>query len=501
MKWTPLALILFSAIACEGAGTDPDDPRAGDVSGKNDDTFIADGDEAEADGETDKDTESTGDEETTTDDDKDADDVVEDEDDEDGDESPDNTGDKPIPGIMMNGDPELDSCGWSECIPLCQTVALGDGDPDYPDWGYEDGHSCVIPDSPTATELPVDSSWYPHGTAPAPRSCLWGAPEVDLYAPPSVNGTFTTDGDQILDPNGEPFVIRGINNLHSWFDICGQYAAYEALDNIADTGANAVRVAWAFENVGENKVIGTNPDLLAEILHRIVELKMVPMVVPNDTTGKTDNAGTMSPLGMAQFYTSDGYLEVLKAYESYIMIGLGNEWNGGDSRNENDPEYWVDAYNEAIHHIRSHGIKSPIVITANEWGQGCTTILLDAEKLDDDNLIFDVHTYNYFFSDTTNRARGDGLAKSKVRCLNEAKKKGIPLIVGEFGHEHGGVPVDLSFLDTAIDNGQGYFAWAWFGDTEYPVLDMNNSWEGPLTKWGEDAVSWTSEGAETSSIF
>ncbi len=204
---------------------------------------------------------------------------------------------------------------------------------------------------------------------------------------------------------------------------------------------------------------------------------------------------------MAEFLTSEGYLEVLQAYESYIFIGLGNEWNGGDSRHGANPEYWVAAYNEAIAHIRNHGIRSPLVITANEWGQGCTTVLLDSAGLADDNLVFDVHTYNYFFSNTENRRAANASAAAKVNCLNTAQSTGIPIVIGEFGSEHGGHPVDLAFLETAVANGQGYFAWNWFGDTEYPALDMNSTWEGPLTAWGRTAVGWVNKGSRQATIF
>ena len=49
---------------------------------------------------------------------------------------------------------------------------------------------------------------------------------------------WTVNGSQVLDPNGNQFVFRGVNHAHSWFpDRLNQ-----SLKDIAATGANSVRV-------------------------------------------------------------------------------------------------------------------------------------------------------------------------------------------------------------------------------------------------------------------
>ena len=51
---------------------------------------------------------------------------------------------------------------------------------------------------------------------------------------------FITNGAQLIDATGQPFIIVGINNPHAWF---GE-RAYQALDDIAATRANTVRIVW-----------------------------------------------------------------------------------------------------------------------------------------------------------------------------------------------------------------------------------------------------------------
>ena len=49
---------------------------------------------------------------------------------------------------------------------------------------------------------------------------------------------FTIKGDQLIDANGNPFVIRGVNHPHAWY----ADKLETAIPEIAKTGANTVRV-------------------------------------------------------------------------------------------------------------------------------------------------------------------------------------------------------------------------------------------------------------------
>ncbi|MCR4914790.1 MAG: glycoside hydrolase family 5 protein, partial [Prevotella sp.] len=58
-----------------------------------------------------------------------------------------------------------------------------------------------------------------------------------LLSKAHAQGRFTTQGTQLIDATGQPFVIKGINNPHAWF---GE-RAFQALADIAATRANTVR--------------------------------------------------------------------------------------------------------------------------------------------------------------------------------------------------------------------------------------------------------------------
>ena len=71
------------------------------------------------------------------------------------------------------------------------------------------------------------------------------------------------------------FIMRGINNGHLWFDGWKLWRSYKALDNIAITGSNVVRIAW---NMNLTKYGGLVQDDLNKIVSSAISNKLVPIV-------------------------------------------------------------------------------------------------------------------------------------------------------------------------------------------------------------------------------
>lgn len=422
----------------------------------------------------------------------------------------------PRPGVYVNADPVKGRCTRARCMPLCLDPATPPNS-EFPDWGWENNQSCIIASSDTALVAGGDrtEAIRNHGYVPTPRPCTVGQPPLDLYEVPRLDKAklhaaavdsarvgrrpdtprFTTRGRQLLDAYGTPFIPRAVNNANGWYDICAQYLGLEALDNIAATGANAVRIGWAFESIDPGgphesplakSAIGTNPDLLAEVLHRTVELGLIPIVTFNDSTGQTDPAWADA---MATKITAPKYLRLFKAYEPYLLLGLANELNV-------PLEDFAQTYRSAIRRIRSKGYRGTLVVTANEWGQGCDSLLTFGPMIVAEdplhNVLFDLHVYTYVHhhrESEPNRFAG-GEPERIAGCLDEVAELELPLLVGEFGHSHSSGPVAWqTIIQRANANQQGYAPWLWYGDTEYPQLNMSRTWEGPLTEWGQKATT------------
>jgi mannan endo-1,4-beta-mannosidase len=417
------------------------------------------------------------------------------------------------PGVRINADPHVGSCKKSTCVPLCQGATTPSEA--HPDWSWENNTSCIIQGTPTASVVGGNAavSMQNHGYLVPPQACTYGEPTPDYYRPPALDKlrrktkTFVTSAAQLLDPYGKAFVPRAINTPNGWYDGCGQYAALGALAQIAATGANAVRIGWAFDSIDPGgpaegaavkPVVGTNPDLLAEVLFQVVAHNLVPILVINDSTGQQTPEWAAR---LARRITSSPYLRVFKAYEAYLLLGIANELNV-------PLESFAQTYQTAIGIIRKTGFEAPLVVTANEWGQGCDSLLTFAPLVTANdprhNVVFDLHIYTYvhYRQEAEPNKYAGGEPQRVAGCLDELATLEVPLLVGEFGNSHSSGAVAWETIIARTNaNRQGYAPWLWFGDTEYPQLNMNETWNGPLTQWGQHAIADFRNTAKPASLF
>jgi hypothetical protein len=363
---------------------------------------------------------------------------------------------KPLPPPESRPGIKVDTNGdaVAECVPVCR-VATKATDATAPDWGYENNGSCVLPTSPTAAGKLACTV---NGTPPS-------------FKPPALMGAKVKDGfyvqnGKLLDAYGNPFVIRGVNNAHIYFDPGARYLAWQALDNIGVYGTNTIRVVW--DTTG-------SAALLAEVLARVVELKMIPMVELHDVTGNQDSARL---LDMARYYTTADVKQVLTDFRAYLLINIANEWSGQGN--------YATAYQAAISLMRASGINHTLVIDGSGFGQDASSIFSNATALTtadpQHNLLFSLHMYDRFPT-----------VSAVDAALNQASASSIPLVVGEFGNQLGGTSVAWQEIMARCQSlGLGYIAWSWMGnDGTTALLNMARDWEGPLTTWGQDVLTGT----------
>lgn len=363
------------------------------------------------------------------------------------------------------------------CMPEC---AQDDSDPDGDGWGWENEASCVVAGSGAAagrTRCEPENGTEPADpagpTTPTPSEpALPPAVGGDAQRPDSVSssGFFVSNG-RLYDANGNDFVIRGINHGHYWF----RNELDTAFGAIANTGANTIRIVWESE--------GTAGELETAV-QRAIDLELIPMVELHDVTGSNSQSDL---LNMARYYTGAQVLAVLQRFERHLLVNIANEWSGED---------WLGGYQAAVAEMRDAGINHTLVIDANGWGQESATVLRDGQALLDSdperNLLFSVHMYQSFGSDSAITA-----------ALQGAVDQGLPLIVGEFGFQHG-TPVTQIPYETILSEcarlGLGYIPWSWKGNSsEVAYLDMSEDWGGnTLTDWGRGVVEGSQGIASTS---
>lgn len=279
---------------------------------------------------------------------------------------------------------------------------------------------------------------------------------------------FKTEGNRLLDANGNEFVLRGVNIPFAWY----LNESYDALDDVAHSGVNCVRIVWE----SSLPVQG-----LDQILQKCIDLKMIPMVELHDATGDTTDTKLYQ---MAEYFVSNEMRAIIRKYEQYLLINMANEWGS----NGLSAEYWRDAYKKCIALLREEGIKSVITIDAPGWGQDSEPVLLYGRELIEEdplhNLLFSIHMYGSWNDE----------AKIKID-LQSAVRKTLPIIVGEFGYNYKLGQNNLSckvnhkqILQTCSDLNIGYLAWSWTGNNEenkWLNLVEPDDWK-TLTNWGKE---------------
>lgn len=267
------------------------------------------------------------------------------------------------------------------------------------------------------------------------------------------------EGRRLFDRCGEEVVLRGVNRMVVWRDRTGA-----TFPEIAKTGANVVRIVWATT---------APPDSMEIPIRAAVANGLIPMIELHDATGKWEQLGKV-----VNYWTRPETVEVLKRHEPNLLVNIANE--AGD-RTVTD-EQFKQGYREAILRLRSAGIRAPLVIDAANWGREENQLLRTApflmEQDPDRNTLFSVHWW-HSDNDTTRI----------TRTLEEAVRREIPLIVGEFAHAEVGCKGRIAYehiMKEAQRLGIGWMAWSWGpGNSDCAAMDMTRDGTfSSLHGWG-----------------
>ena len=296
------------------------------------------------------------------------------------------------------------------------------------------------------------------------------AVETTSEAEPEDKGGFKVEGTKLLDANGNEFVMRGINEAHSWYkDQDGV-----SLKAISEAGCNCVRIVCGSGQKYSADAVYT----LKTLINVCKNLNMVAILEAHDGTG--DNSIEMLE------DIADYWISVKDAYvgqEEYVILNIANEWYG----NWSGIGTWAEGYETVIPKLREAGIENTIMVDAAGWGQYADSIAeYGQEVFDSDplkNTMFSVHMYG-----------SAGKNEKTIRkAIEGATDEGLCICVGEFGYRHSDGDVDEAYImQYCTENDIGYLGWSWKGNgggVEY--LDISNDWEGKNLSpdWGEVLIN------------
>lgn len=228
----------------------------------------------------------------------------------------------------------------------------------------------------------------------------------------SANGQLQVKGSQIVNKNGKPFVIKGVSTHGlSWYP---QYVQKEAFQSLKNRGVNTIRLAMYTEEYNGycNSGKDNQKNLEALIDKGVKAATSLGMYVIIDWHILSDGNPLTHKKEAKVFFK-----KMAKKYNSYnnILFEICNEPNGSDGSWKNIRSY----ANTIIKTIRSVNKKAIIIVGTPTWSQDVDQAA--ANPLSGKNIAYAFHFYaSTHKQDLRNK-------------LEAAVKKGLPVIVTEFG--------------------------------------------------------------------
>ncbi|TDB78655.1 cellulase family glycosylhydrolase [Micromonospora sp. KC721] len=277
---------------------------------------------------------------------------------------------------------------------------------------------------------------------------------------------FTVSGGKLYDANGNEFIMRGVNHPHAWYP-----QQTSSFANIKSLGANTVRVVL---NTGDRGTRNSAADV-SNVVSLCKANKVICVLEVHDTTGYGEESGAITLDRAVDYWLS--IASALRGQEKYIIVNIGNEPYGNQGYGT-----WATDTANAIKRLRANSFSHTIMVDGPNWGQDWSFTMRDnaAWVFDADpqkNTVFSIHMYGVF--DTAAEIR-DYLGRFRAARL--------PIVVGEFGHDHtDGNPDEDTILSYSQANGIGYLGWSWSGNSSYVgYLDMAVNFNpNNLTSWGQ----------------
>lgn len=290
---------------------------------------------------------------------------------------------------------------------------------------------------------------------------------------------FSISGRRLMDGNGNEFIIRGVSHAHTWYA-----NNTSAIGDIKSVGANAIRLVLS----NGVRWTQTSSSELSNLINLCKTNKVIAIPEVHDTTGYGEDSAACT-LAQAVSYWRN-VQSALTGQERYVIINIGNEPYGN-----NNSSNWINDTKSAIQSMRSAGFSHTLIVDAPNWGQDWTFTMRDnAQSIfdadPDRNTILSIHMYGVF--DT---------AAEVQSYVSNVTGKGLPLMIGEFGHNHSdGNPDEDAIMSNAQSYGIGYMAWSWCGNSsDVSYLDMVNNWSvNSLTSWGDRVVNGSNGLKQTS---
>jgi endoglucanase len=303
--------------------------------------------------------------------------------------------------------------------------------------------------------------------------------QSSMTAPP-VSGPLRTSGDQILDSNGNPTILRGVvlNGLED--DASSSSITQQTVMEAKAWGANIVRVPlgeqfWMPSNCN---YVSSYPATVDKVVQWITSLGMVALL---DLHYNTVGNGLLTSLlggcqAGAQHNMADAvdspefWSEVAARYANNPLVAfdLYNEpndisdavWlNGGTTTDAVPPyvTYQAAGMQQLYDAVRNAGASNLVFISGNNWANTVPSKLVAGT-----NIVYAVHAYTCPVAAPPACANSDPYDPSQILDNWVSTSRSVPVAVTEFGwpSPYNGA-YNTSVVTFAQDHGWSWVAFSW----------------------------------------
>jgi len=314
---------------------------------------------------------------------------------------------------------------------------------------------------------------------------------------------WTVADGKLLDPNGNPFIFRGVTIDHS----LAPEKTVQALKDVAALGANSAQIEFPIKPDG-SPFPRPIANQLREIVKACKDNKLVCVLEANDAAGYFEVEGGLGPDVVAEYWGWPDIREALNGAQGHIVLAISNQPLAPIFVAEN----YIERMRYAISLIKNAYPLFAVMVDGSNWGQDTNKAMhtLAAQNLQStsvyQNVIYSVEMFDQYLNSEQ--------VRDYIATFSEI---GAPLVIGGFGtvpyyHPHFNGPLPLnaprlpaeSVMQYAEQYGAGYFGWSWSGNKN-SALDVVIDWNpGHLTSWGNilfNDVNGIKATAKQASIF
>ncbi|HWA65652.1 MAG TPA: glycoside hydrolase family 5 protein [Mycobacteriales bacterium] len=339
-------------------------------------------------------------------------------------------------------------------------------------WGQPPVVAAISPKGTTHVELGVS---FPASTAASDQY----VDQATLAETPGgharVVGPLTTRGNQILDGNGQPLILRGMQRFGLEGGSKNPLPTEAEIAQLSMWGANEVRIS-----LGEQLWLQTScyyqadyPQEVDKVVNWVTSRGMVALINLHFSTAGDCRPPTLTPMadspGSLTFWQ-----EVATRYQSNPLVAfdLFNEpyvpqsiWLNGGAFTFDGHGVAAAGMQQLYDAVRNTGAKNLIVVSGLNYASEAPTAFVDGV-----NLAYGVHAYTCPQAPPphcTKAYAADPYDPSPIldRWLPLAKDH--PLIISEFGFPNGDNSVyNANLVGYATAHDLGWSAFAWDGGTD-----------------------------------